>query len=146
MAIGASGKLGFTVGLPANQPTERSGSIHAASVTLREVPSAMCVCVQVCVYGRVHACACMYMACVHACGCACIFASCFPRSPCLLPLPTLEQTKLRAVCVPLTQIFLILNTAVSELAAAEMQTWNRYFCGGSDTSPWVFAFTERGCR
>lgn len=59
---------------------------------------------------------------------------------------TLEQTKLRAVCVPLTQIFLILNTAVSELAAAEMQTWSRYFYGGSDTSPWLFAFTEHGCR
>lgn len=43
---------------------------------------------------------------------------------------TLEQTKLRAVCVPLTQIVLVLNTAVSELAAAEMQTWHRYFYGG----------------
>ena len=43
LAIRASGKLGFTVELPANEPTERSGSIHAASVTLQEVPSAMCV-------------------------------------------------------------------------------------------------------
>ena len=73
LAIRASGKLGFTVELPANEPTERSGSIHAASVTLQEVPSAMCVCVcvcvQVCVGGRVHVCACMYMfACMHVCA------------------------------------------------------------------------------
>ena len=92
LAIGASGRLGFTVELPANQPTERSGSIRAASVTLQEVPSAMCVCAGVCVWGgctRVCVCICLLACmCVHMRFCILLPQAPWPPSP---PLSALSQ-------------------------------------------------------